>query len=76
MNIPDRVTIRLNEKEKLKLKQLGEFLNEEDLSKLLKFSLDTSIHHLKYVTEALINPEWDVIFQRKRKTNELKRKLY
>jgi len=74
--IPDRITIRLNEEEKAKLIQLSKVLNEEDISKLIKFGLDTTIHHLKYVTEALVSPEYDVIFQRKRKTQKLTRKIY
>ena len=76
MKIPDRITIRLNDEEKLRLQELAQFLNEEDISKLIKFGIDTSCHHINYVTNALVSPKWDVIFQRKRKTNELKRKLY
>jgi len=71
-----RITIRFNEQEELKLKQLQEYLKEDDLSKVVKFALDVSLHHLKTVTELLIQPNWDVIFQKKRKSQELKRKVY
>jgi hypothetical protein len=76
MDIPDRITIRLNDEEKIKLQELAQYLNEQDISKLIKFGIDTSVHHVKYVTEALVSPKWDVIFQAKRKTAELKRKIY
>ena len=76
MKIPDRITIRLNENERFNLKILGECLNEHDLSKIIKFGIDTATHHIKYVTNALIDPGWEVIFQRKRKTQETKRRIY
>lgn len=74
--IPDRVTIRLNDSEKADIVKLSEFINENDISKIIKFGLSTSINHIKNVTNTLVNSDWDVIFQRKRKTQELKRKLY
>lgn len=76
MKIPDRITIRMNEREKLKFQQLGQYLHEEDVSKILKGSIDIALHHLDYVTRSLIDPSWDVVFMKKRKTQELKRKLY
>jgi len=76
INIPDRTTIRWNEKEKLQIQQLAQNLNEQDLSKIMKFALSTSLHHINFVTGALVSKEWEVIFQRKRKTQQLTRKIY
>jgi len=68
-----RITIRLNG---IKLDQLKELIHEDDQSKAIDFAIDWTLHHIKFVSQALIGPEWDVIFTRKRKTHELKRKLY
>lgn len=75
-DIPDRITVRLNDDEKMFFFQLSKFINEDDLSKIIKFALSTSKHHIKFVTEALVDPNWDVIFQRKRKTQKIDRRLY
>ena len=74
--IPDRITIRLNEAERLEIYQLSKIINEEDIAKLIKFSTGTALHHIKFVTDALVNPGWEVIFQRKRKTQPMDRKVY
>jgi hypothetical protein len=71
-----RTTIRFNKEEELKLKQIKQLINEDDTSKAIKFAMDWTLTHIKNVTQALISPEWDVIFQSKRKTQELKRKVY
>lgn len=71
-----RVTIRFNEAEELKLKRLQEYLKEDDISKVIKFALDTSLHHIETVTTMLVSPNWDVLFMKKRKSNELRRKVY
>lgn len=71
-----RITIRLNEQEQLRLKQLQEYLQEQDISKVIKFSLDISLHHLETVTTLLVSQNYDCIFMKKRKSAELKRKVY
>ncbi|MFH0876522.1 MAG: hypothetical protein V1859_11390 [archaeon] len=71
-----RVTIRFNEAEELKLKELQQYLHEEDLSKVVKFGLDTALHHLNFVTNTAVSQNWNVIFTQKRKTIEQKRKIY
>ena len=71
-----RVTIRFNEIEELRLQELGKYLHEEDISKIVKFGIDAALHHIKFVTQTAINPDWEVIFQRKRKTMPLDRKIF
>ena len=71
-----RATIRFNEAEVLKLKQLQQYLNENDISKVIKFGIDTSLNHIKFVTNAFVSNDWDVVFMKKRKSNQLKRKIY
>ena len=75
-DIPDRVTIRINDDLKIKFFELSKVINEEDLSKILKFGISTALHHVNYVTTALVDPDWDVIFQRKRSTQKVDRKVY
>ena len=76
MEIKDRVTIRLNEREKLELQQIALILKEEDISKLLKFSIKWTNHNIKKVTEQLVPNDYDVVFLQKRKTNKLNKKIY
>ena len=71
-----RTTIRFNEAEELKLKQLQQYLNENDISKVIKFGVDTALNHIKFVSNAFVSNEWDVVFMKKRKSNQLKRKVY
>lgn len=73
--IKGRITIRTTHI-RSQMQQLSEYLNEDDVSKIIEFAILTSLHHLKYVTNALVDPKYDVIFQRKRVTNELKRRIY
>lgn len=75
-DIPDRATVRFNDEEKLIIHQLSRIINEQDLSKILKFGMETALHHVKFVTEALVTPEWEVLFMRKRKSSKLDRKVY
>lgn len=72
----ERFAVRFNETEYLKFQQLQNILNEDDKSKTVKFAIDWALHHINYVTGALVGPDWEVIFQRKRKTQQLKRKVY
>lgn len=71
-----RITIRFNEVEKRDLEAIKLFCNEDDNSKAIKFAIEWALHHIKYVTMALIGPDWEVIFQKKRKGLALKRKVY
>lgn len=76
-DIKDRITIRLNEKEKLQIQELGQYINENDLSKIIKSGFKISIWYLKnFVSEIASPPDYDVVFIQKRKTNPLERKLY
>ncbi len=74
--IPDRITIRLDQDQKHTISNLSLWINEEDLSKIVKFSLEAAEHNIKKVTDLLINDNWEVLFMRKRKTNIHQRKLY
>jgi len=71
-----RATIRFNEAEQLRLKQLQEYLKEDDVSKIVKFAVDTALNHIKFVTEALVTPDWNVIFVKKRKSMPMEKKFY
>ena len=71
-----RATIRFNEAEQLRLKQLQEYLKEDDVSKIVKFAVDTALNHIRFVTEALVTPDWNVIFVKKRKSMPMEKKFY
>lgn len=71
-----RKTIRFNESEELKLKQLQEYVHEQDISKVLKFALNCSLAYIKNVTNMLVDPEYEVVFMKRRKSAELKRKVF
>lgn len=71
-----RATIRFNEVEELRLKELGRYLHEEDISKIVKFGVETALHHVKTVSNLFVLPNWEVLFTRKRKTQKIDRKLY
>jgi hypothetical protein len=71
-----RTTIRFNDEEEAKLKLLKQYVYEDDMSKLVKFAIDTALHHLNFVTNIAVSNKWDVIFTHKRKTQEVKRKIY
>ena len=71
-----RATIRFNEKEQLQLDMLKQYLHEEDISKVIKFGLETALHHLNYVTSIAASSNYNVIFTSKRKTQKLSRKIY
>ena len=71
-----RRTIRFNEVEELKLAMLAKYLNEEDMSKVVKFGVETALKHIEFVTEALVSKDWDVVFMRKRQSNPIARRVY
>ncbi|MBU0472082.1 MAG: hypothetical protein KKF65_05635 [Nanoarchaeota archaeon] len=71
-----RITVRFNEAEKLQLEQLKQYLHEEDMSKVVKFALDTSLHHINFVTGMAVSQNWNVIFTRKRKCQGTSRRVY
>lgn len=74
--IKDRITIRLNEAEKLQIKELGLFINENDLSKIVKAGFKITLWYLKFVNNDLSPPEYEVLFTQKRKTNPIGRRVY
>ena len=71
-----RTTIRFNKEEEAKLEQLKAITGVDDTSTALKFSMDWTLNHIKIVTQALISPNWEVIFRRKGKTNNSNKKVY
>ena len=71
-----RITIRLNKEEEAKLNLLMAMTGIDDKSTALKFAVDHTTNNVKIVTDALISPEWEVIFSRKGKTNPSKKVLY
>lgn len=75
-NIPDRTTIRLNEKEKLQLAQVMQRMHETDVSKGIKFSIGWTAHNLKNVTEQLCPADYEVVFMKKRKTMPTEKVIY
>ncbi len=71
-----RTTIRFNSEEEAKLKQLKAIIHEDNDSTALKFSMDWMLNHVKIVTEALVSPNYEVIFRRKGKTNKDKMRVF
>ncbi|MCK5107190.1 MAG: hypothetical protein KAQ83_00520 [Nanoarchaeota archaeon] len=71
-----RITIRFNEIEELRLKELQKYLHEEDMSKVVKFGVETALHHINFVTSTAVSPNWNVLFTRKRKTQKQNRVIY
>jgi len=71
--IPDRVTMRLNTKDKIKLVEISKRLAENEISKLIKFGIDWTDQNLKNVTESIAPPDYEIYLQRKRKTQPGKR---
>ncbi len=71
-----RITIRFNDEEAAKLKQLMALTNIDNDSTALKFSLDWTLNHIKVVTDSLVAPNWDVLFRRKSKTYQGRMKVY
>jgi hypothetical protein len=71
-----RITIRINEEEEAKLKQLQAITGIDNKGSALKFAVDWSLNHIKIVTESLISPNWEVFYQRRSKTNPSQKKLY
>ena len=74
--IPDRTTVRLNEKEKLQLAQVKQQVQENDVSQGNKFSIGWTDHNLKNVTEQLCPVDYEVVFVKKRKTMPTEKVIY
>lgn len=75
-DIPERRTVRFRESTRIKMFELSKFINEDDIAKIIDFSVRTALKHINFVTDTLVDPDWEVIFQRKRKTQKTDRRLY
>lgn len=71
-----RITIRLNDLELAKLKQLQALTGIDNTSTALKFALEWSLNHIEIVSQSLISPNWEVMFQKKSKSSPSKKRLY
>jgi hypothetical protein len=71
-----RTTIRFNKEEEAKLDQLKAITSIDDTGTAVKFAMDWTLNHIKIVTDALIAPNWEVIFRRKSKTYSSNKKVY
>jgi len=71
-----RKTIRFNELEEAELNLLKKTFHVEDDSKALKLAVEWVNSYIKNVTNMFFPPSFDVILQRKLKTQEQERKVY
>lgn len=71
-----RITIRFNDNEKAELELLKQTFHVDDNSKALKLAVEWVNHYLKNVTNTFFPPSYDLILQKKSKTNELQRKIF
>ena len=72
----DRITIRLNEKEKAELNLLMETFNVETPSEAFKLSVDWVNNYIKNVTNIFFPQSYNVILSKKLKTYKPKRRVY
>lgn len=71
-----RITIRFNGKEEAELELLKRTFHVDDNSKAMKLAIEWVNHYLENVTKTFFPSSYDVILQRKTKTNELQRKVF
>ena len=76
LNIPDRVTIRLNSREKSYFNLLATYLHEEDISKIIKSAPKLAFKYLEFVTNDLAPPDYDIVLVKKRKSLPTNRRMY
>lgn len=74
--IKDRVTIRLNEKEKAELQYLIDSFNVDNPSEALKLSVEWVNSYIKNVTNMFFPGSYDVVLRKKLKTYKPKRKVF
>lgn len=71
-----RTTIRFNEKETAELELIKKAFSIDDNSKAVKMAIEWVNSYIKNVTTMFFPPSFDVILQKKSKTNEPNRKIY
>ena len=72
----DRITVRFNEEEKAELQLLMSSFQIDNPSEAIKMSIAWVNHHIKFVTESQIPPNYKMVLMRKRKTDLSKRKVF
>jgi hypothetical protein len=71
-----RATIRFNEVEEAELNLLKKTFHIDEDGKAIKLAVEWVNHYLKNVAGMFYPPSFDVILQRKLKTNKQERKVY
>ena len=71
-----RITIRFNEQETATLDLYKATFNIDDDSKAIKSAISWVVHYLKNVTNTFFPPDYDVVLIKKKKTEQLNRKVY
>jgi len=71
-----RTTIRFNDVEEAQLELLKKTYHIDDDSKAIKLAIEWVNTYLKNVTDMFFPPNYDVILQKKLKTQKLDRKVY
>jgi len=71
-----RKTIRFNDKEEAELNLLKKTFHVDDDSKAVKLAVEWVNHYISNVTSNFFPPSYDVILNKKWKTNKLNRKVY
>ena len=72
----DRITIRLNEKERAELQYLMDSFNVTEPSQALKLGVEWVNHYIKNVTNTFFPPSYDIVLRKKIKTYQPKRKIF
>lgn len=72
----DRITIRLNEKEKAELNYLMESFGINNPSEGLKLSVEWVNNYIKNVTNMFFPNSYDIVLRRKLKTYKPKKKVF
>jgi len=72
----DRITIRFNDEEQAEINLLMSSFQIENPSEAVKMAVAWVNHHIKFVTESQIPPNYKMVLMRKRKTDNSKRKVF
>jgi len=71
-----RITVRFNPSEIAELDLLKRSFHLDEDSKAIKMAVEWVNHYLKNVTNTFFPPSFDVLLQRKKKTEKLDRKVW
>lgn len=74
--VKNRITIRLNDKERAELNLLMQTYNLNNPSEALKLSVEWVNNYIKNVTSMFFPQSYDVFLRKKLKTYKPKRKVY